>query len=141
MRWVLLIEDEPDHRLLVSEALKRLEPPVEFHEANDASEAMAWIVGRAKVPRGLSDGVVILDLGLPGPSGFEFLEWVREHEALDRLPVVVLTASENTMDAEHAFNLGARGYYQKPADFTDYVEILERIMRKASRGTNGRETP
>jgi len=46
---------------------------------------------------------------------------------------VVLTASENPVDAEHAFNLGARGYFQKPADFTRYLEVFQRVFRVAGR--------
>lgn len=129
MRWALLIEDEPDHRVLIREALSRMDPPVELHEAATTREAVAWVQQKAKTPAELSNGLVILDLGLPGPSGFRFLEWVRDYEVLDPLGVVVLTASENPMDAEHAFFLGARGYYQKPADFRQYVELFQRAFR------------
>jgi len=83
--------------------------------------------------------VVILDLGLPHASGFDVLEWMRDMPMLTRLPVVVLTASENPMDAEHAFNLGARGYFQKPADFRRYVEIFQQVfdIAKVSHGPQG----
>ena len=81
----------------------------------------------------MTGGLDILDLGLPRASGFHVLEWMREMPALARLPVVVLTASENPMDAEHAFNLGARGYFQKPADFRRYLEIFKRVFRVAGR--------
>lgn len=129
MRWALLIEDEADHRLLIREAMARMSPPVDLFEVGTATEAITWVRERAAEPDGLAGGLVILDLGLPGPSGFRFLEWVREHRALDDLPVVVLTASENPMDAEHAFFLGAKGYYQKPADFRRYVDLFERAFR------------
>lgn len=137
LSWILLVEDEPDHRLLVREAFARLSLPVEFHEAGDADEAERWVRDRHAAAGVLSDGIVILDLGLPGPSGFTFLEWVRSDSAFDGLPVVVLTASENPMDAEHAFNLGAKGYFQKPADFRNYVQIFERVLKiqAAAKGT------
>ena len=75
--------------------------------------------------------MVVLDLGLPKASGFQVLEWMRDVPALEKVPVVVLTASENPMDADHAFNLGARGYFQKPADFRRYLEIFKRAFRIA----------
>lgn len=137
MNWVLLVEDDADHRVLIREVVTRKFEGVELHEAGDAAEAIAWVRERAKVRGGLARGVVVLDLGLPGPSGFRFLEWVREHEALDALPVVVLTASENPMDAEHAFHLGAKGYFQKPADFRAYVTIFERALALAAPGGAG----
>ncbi len=134
VNWVLLVEDDLDHRLLIREVVSRMFSGVELHEAGDAASAIAWVRDRAKVKGGLAHGVVVLDLGLPGPSGFHFLEWVREHDVLDPLPVVVLTASENPMDAEHAFHLGAKGYFQKPADFRAYIAIFERALSLAAPG-------
>lgn len=139
LTWILLVEDDADHRLLVREALKRVAPDVPLEEAIDGMDAMAWMRRRVANPAGLEGGLVILDLGLPRASGFNVLEWMREMPALERVPVVVLTASENPMDAEHAFNLGARGYFQKPADFRQYLDIFQRVFRIAevARGDRG----
>ncbi len=128
LTWVLLVEDEADHRLLVKEALGRLAPSVDISETETARDAVRWLEDRYTSPGSLADGMVILDLGLPGPSGFDLLEWMREVEHLRHVPVVVLTASENPLDAEHAFNLGAKGYFQKPSDFRRYLGIFERVF-------------
>jgi CheY-like chemotaxis protein len=133
LAWILLVEDETDHRVLVREALGRVAPDVPVHETVDGAEAMAWMRRRMGSPEELRGGLVILDLGLPRVSGFQVLEWMREMPSLTRLPVVVLTASENPVDAEHAFNLGARGYFQKPEDFRRYLEIFERVFRLTRR--------
>ena len=111
-----------------------------MEEVVDGVDAMDWLRRRAGVPASLDGGVVILDLGLPRASGFQVLEWMREMPRLAHLPVVVLTASENPMDAEHAFNLGARGYFQKPADFRNYLDIFQRVFRIAS-SAGGRNGP
>jgi len=131
LSWILLVEDDADHRVLVRETLARLAPSVPLDEVVDGAEAMAWLRRRAHDVTALEGGVVILDLGLPRVSGFQVLEWMREMPALALLPVVVLTASENPMDADHAFNLGARGYFQKPADFREYLSIFQRVFRMA----------
>ncbi len=135
LTWILLVEDEADQRVLVREALSRVAPEVPVHEVVDGAEAMAWLRRRLGDPDALNGGIVILDLGLPRASGFHVLEWMREMPALLGLPVVVLTASENPLDAEHAFNLGARGYFQKPADFRRYLEIFRRVFRIAEEQT------
>ena len=136
LSWILLVEDDADHRVLVRVALARVAPSVPLDEVVDGVDAMAWLRRRAGDPAAVVGGVVILDLGLPRASGFNVLEWMREIPALERLPVVVLTASENPMDAEHAFNLGARGYFQKPSDFRQYLDIFQRVFRIAE-GTAG----
>jgi len=132
LNWILLVEDEADHRVLVREVLRRLAPRIPIHEAVDGTEAMAWMRRRIGNPKEIKGGVVILDLGLPRASGFQVLEWMREMPALAHVPVVVLTASENPMDADHAFNLGARGYFQKPTDFRRYLEVFERVFHLAA---------
>ncbi|MFQ5536966.1 MAG: response regulator [Gemmatimonadota bacterium] len=136
--WVLLVEDDADHRLLIREVISRMNVAVDYHEAAGALEGLEWIKMRGRRKGGLANGMVLLDLGLSGPSGFDFLEWVREYPELRSLPVFVLTASENPMDAEHAFNLGARGFFQKPSDFRDYEKILKAALAGISpSGTEG----
>ncbi|NJD18467.1 MAG: response regulator [Gemmatimonadetes bacterium] len=138
LSWILLVEDDADHRVLVREALSRLAPSVPVEEVLDGVDAMGWLRRRAGDPAAVDGGVVILDLGLPRASGFSVLEWMREIPVFARVPVVVLTASENPMDAEHAFNLGARGYFQKPTDFRQYLEIFQRVFRLAAGPAEGR---
>jgi len=141
LNWILLVEDEADHRVLVREALRRLDASVPAFEVVDGAEAMSWLRDRAARHEDLDGGVVILDLGLPRVSGFQVLEWMREIPSLIRVPVVVLTASENPMDADHAFNLGARGYFQKPADFRQYLEIFQRVFNLAAGSKTGSPAP
>ena len=139
--WILLVEDEADHRILVREALDRVQADVPIHEVADGNEAISWMRRRVADAEPVEGGVVILDLGLPNASGFEVLEWMREVPSLLRVTVVVLTASENPMDADHAFNLGARGYFQKPADFRRYLEIFQRVFEIAADAERGSAAP
>ncbi|HSG07766.1 MAG TPA: response regulator [Longimicrobiales bacterium] len=141
LNWILLVEDEADHRVLVREVLRRVAERIPLHEVVDGAEAMAWMRSRVANPEQLEGGLVILDLGLPRASGFQVLEWMREMPPLCNVPVVILTASENPMDADHAFNLGARGYFQKPADFRRYLEIFQKVFNLASVPTAGSPSP
>ena len=135
LSWLLLVEDEADHRLLIREALTRLSMEFQVHEAVDGESAMAWLQRASSDPALLSSGMVVLDLGLPKMSGFNVLEWMRDVPELEQVPVVVLTASENPMDADHAFNLGVKGYFQKPADFTQYLDIFKRAFHLAEKAS------
>lgn len=139
--WILLIEDEADHRVLIREALSRIAGGVPVHEAVDGAQAIRWLADRAAGPDAMDGGLVVVDLGLPKISGFGVLEWMRESPALDGVSAVVLTASENPMDAEHAFNLGAKGYFQKPTDFREYVEIFERVFESTGPSDDGEDGP
>ncbi|MDH5590395.1 MAG: response regulator [Gemmatimonadota bacterium] len=127
--WVLILEDEPDHRLLMRQAISRVAPGVPLVEKAQVDHAREWLEGMMRQQVSMCEGLVVLDLGLPRASGFDILEWLRDHVDCNPLPAVVITASENPMDAEHAFQLGARGYFQKPADFLEYMEIFRQILK------------
>ena len=132
LSWILLVEDEEDHRVLVRQALERTGEEVPLLEAGTGEKALEWMKSEVGRVGPLNGGLVILDLGLPGISGFEVLQQMREIPGLHDTPVVVITASENAMDQDHAFNLGVRGFFQKPTDFRDYQDILKRVMEGAS---------
>jgi CheY-like chemotaxis protein len=128
LNWILLVEDSEDHRVLVRQALGRMAEDVPLLEAESGEEALEWMKRQVSRVGPLEGGLVIVDLGLPGISGFEVLQKMREIPGLEDTPVAVITASENAMDQDHAFNLGARGFFQKPTNFLEYQEILKRVM-------------
>jgi CheY-like chemotaxis protein len=144
LRWILLVEDEEDHRLLVAQALRRMGSTIPLLEVESGEKALEWMRHQTARGRSLDAGLVILDLGLPGISGFGVLQQMREVPELAHTPVVVITASQNNMDQDHAFNLGVKGFFQKPADFRDYQEILGRVLalsREASEDPPAQASP
>jgi CheY-like chemotaxis protein len=131
LAWTLVIEDAPDHQRLISEAVAQVAGDVPIHQVADGADAISWLRKRLGDPEALRGGMVIMDLGLPRISGFQVLEWMREMPQLMRIPAVVLTASENPIDKEHALNLGASGYFQKPQDPRQYVAIFQKVFHGA----------
>lgn len=59
---------------------------------------------------------MLLDLKMPGMSGFELLAWIRRQPQLKNLRVVVLTASDEIRDATEAYRLGANSFLVKPVE-------------------------
>lgn len=115
---VLLIEDEPNIVEAVSFLLSRDGWTVHTHP--DGASAMD------RVHRDAPD-LVILDVMLPGRSGFDILADIRGDAALARLPVLMLTARGQDRDRELAASLGATHYMTKPfsnADLRDAVRVL-----------------
>jgi CheY-like chemotaxis protein len=131
LAWTLVVEDAPDHQRLISAALTEVAGDVLVHEALDGAHAISWLRKRLGDPEALRGGMVIVDLGLPRISGFQVLEWMREMPQLSRIPAVVLTASKDAIDEEHALALGAKGYFQKPKDPREYVSIFQKVFRGA----------
>lgn len=115
---VLLIEDEPNIIEAISFILSRDGWTVHTHE--DGETAMDKI---ATMP----PDMIILDVMLPGRSGFDILRDLRSHTASKDIPVMMLTARGQEKDRELALRLGANHFMTKPfsnSEVRDYVRNL-----------------
>jgi CheY-like chemotaxis protein len=127
---LLLVEDDPDHVLLIQRAFGRANLVNPLKIVRDGEEAIAYLAGtgdyadRTRYPL---PSLLLLDLKLPRKSGLEVLEWIRGDAALRLLPVVVLTSSEESRDIDRAYALGVNSYLVKPIRFEDLLEMVKSI--------------
>lgn len=115
---VLLIEDEPNIIEAISFILSRDGFTVHTHE--DGETAIAKV--KAAPP-----DMIILDVMLPGKSGFEILRELRADSANSTLPILMLTARGQEKDREQAMRLGADHFMTKPfsnSEVRDQVRAL-----------------
>ncbi|MGH7968404.1 MAG: response regulator, partial [Limisphaerales bacterium] len=126
---VLLIEDASDDAFMVQLSFEKSQITHSIFAVSDAQQAIDYLKGsgpyadrqRFPMPR-----LVLLDLSLPGTTGFEFLEWLRSDSELKSLPVVVLSGSLNAGDVARAYQLGANSFLEKTADTTRFrVELKQ----------------
>ncbi|MCX7799218.1 MAG: response regulator [Fimbriimonadales bacterium] len=130
-KTILLVEDNPDDERLAVRALNQCHMGVNLDVARDGAEAIEYFFG----PNGLvhREGarypmLVLLDLKLPKLSGFDVLERLRAHPATRRVPVVVLTLSDEEQDVRRAYELGANSYVRKPVNFERFVELVNQLL-------------
>src|SRR5262249_14208047 len=117
-RHLLIVEDDALQRAQIANAIRG---DVVVHEAETVQEAQA-IVGREQVD------CVILDLRLPGASGFDLLEHVRKSSKLRRLPVVIYTAADLTAkEAELLKRAGCELVVKGQADAAE--DLMARVQR------------
>ena len=117
---VLVIDDHPLVQEGVSAALESLADDVTVMAARDAEQGLA--AAAANPDRDL----VLLDLALPGMSGFNLIG--KLHERLPSLPVVVLSALEEPENVRHAINAGAMGFVPKSAATRVLLEVLQQVL-------------
>lgn len=119
-RRVLVVEDEPN----ISEALRFILSRRGWHVdvTGDGAEALTAI--RGHVPN-----LVILDLMLPGISGFDILRALRDDPGTRDLPVLMLTAKGQSADRESAERLGATRFMTKPFANADVVAAVEQLTQ------------
>lgn len=118
---VLVVDDEPDIRLL---ARTLLATRYEVVEASGGIAALEVLASRTDID------VVLLDIRMPDIDGFEVLARLAKREMLDHLPVVVFTAFSGQAVIDQALQLGARAVLSKP--FT--AETLHAVLAAATSG-------
>jgi len=123
---ILVAEDEEDYVLLIRKAFAEANLKNPIHVVSTGLEAMAYLKGEGKfinreeypLPE-----LFLLDLKLPGFSGFEIIGWIRSQPGLSGLRIIVLTSSEQMRDVNDAYRLGANSFLMKPYDFDDLVQF------------------
>ena len=119
---VLLVEDNPIDVRATLRAAKNLTIAHTIDVVNDGDQAIDYLTAQRPKP-----DLVLLDLNLPGRDGHDVLAHMKRDETLRRIPVVILTTSENDADVLGAYDLGANAYVNKPIDLAGWQAVMEQI--------------
>jgi len=127
-KTILLVEDNPSDIELTKRALTKAKIANELVVAEDGQEALDYLfgtgnfAGRDDLPR---IAMILLDLKLPKVDGLEVLKRIRANARTKRLPVVILTSSQEQQDIIKGYDLGSNSYIRKPVDFTQFAEAIK----------------
>ncbi|WP_020564084.1 response regulator [Methylosarcina fibrata] len=120
---VLLVEDDVVDAMTVRRALADLHVTNRLVHMENGEEALDYLRGHANE----RPCIILLDLNMPIMSGIEFLRIIKSDHHLKRIPVIVLTTSEEQRDVIGSFDLGVAGYMRKPVDYQQFVETMRAI--------------
>ncbi|HTT65570.1 MAG TPA: response regulator [Bryobacteraceae bacterium] len=129
-KTILLIEDNASDIELTRRALERSHVANQLVVVHDGQEALEYLFGTgAHAGREISSlpGVTLLDLKLPRVPGLEVLRAIRADARTRRMPVVILTSSNEERDVAASYDLGVNSYIQKPVDFKRFVEAIQQL--------------
>jgi len=130
MKPIWIIDDDRSIRWVFEKALTR--ENIAFRTFSSAPEALAALETS-------SPQVVVSDIRMPGGSGLELLETLRER--YPNLPVIIMTAYSDLESAVAAFQGGAFEYLPKPFDVDHAVDLIRRAMDESERQNEVIETP
>jgi two-component system, response regulator len=131
VKKILLVEDNPDDIELTKRAFSKGQYRYQINiiEAKDGVEALKELsLSETSRPDALFS-LILLDLHLPRVDGFEVLKYLKTHDQLRHIPVVVLTSSNEKSDLNKAYTLGANSYIRKPVDFNTFSTSIDEIRR------------
>jgi len=128
---VLLVEDDLNDIFLVKRAFKMASIKNPLQIVTDGQEAISYLRGEGKYADRAAHPLpklIVMDIRMPRRSGFEVLEWVKDtSKPLHRIPVVIVSSSDNPADINRAYELGANAYMVKPVEFRAVEHLFESI--------------
>jgi len=122
---ILLVEDNPVDVDLTLRAFNRKRFVNSIEVARDGEEALAYMP-RWEAGEPLP-AVILLDIKLPKVNGLEVLRQLKAHHRFSRIPVVMLTSSDENDDLRTAYDLGVNSYIVKPVDFGKFMAVAEQV--------------
>lgn len=124
---ILLIEDSPGDARLTREALRESKVKNNLTVVEDGVEALAYLRREPGYENAIRPDIILLDLNLPRKGGREVLEEVKNDPILKRIPVVILTTSDDDKDILASYDLHANCYITKPVDLSRFITIVQSI--------------
>lgn len=129
-RIILLVEDNPNDVELTLRAFEKNKIANEIVVASDGEEALEYLFATGayadRDPNAWPE-VVLLDLKLPKMHGLDLLQRLRADERTKRLPVVILTSSNEEKDLIASYDLGANSFVRKPVDFAQFADASRQL--------------
>ena len=126
---VLLAEDDPGHAALIQRNLKRAGIVNDIKHVGDGQEALDYIRCEGRYAGRLPNGqqLLVLDINMPRVDGVEVLRRVKADAKTSRLPVIMLTTTDDPREVQRCYELGCSVYVLKPVEYTAFVEALQRL--------------
>lgn len=127
--WWMLYEDDQVDVMAIDRALQRLGHSVDLMVAPNGLNPEEQLRECEKSRGGLPPDLILLDINLPLGSGHETLAALKQNESAKRIPVVVISTSDQEKDVRLAFEGGVAGYFVKPSGFEEFVGVMRALTQ------------
>lgn len=126
---IVMVEDDEGHARLIEKNIRRAGVSNEVLPFTDGTSALDFILGKDRSGKVSEDRylLILLDLNLPDMSGTEILEKVKANPHTKRLPVVILTTTDDETEIQRCYDLGANVYITKPVDYDGFANAIRQL--------------
>lgn len=127
---ILLVEDNMNDAEMTIRSLKKNGLANKLLHLKDGAEALDFIFARGNYSERKienSPKVILLDLKMPKINGIEVLQKIKTDERTKKIPVVVLTSSNEDPDIQECYCLGVNSYVVKPVQFEKFVKVVSEL--------------
>ena len=121
---VLIVDDDPDDRMIITEAIKSCDANVECYELQNGNGVSEYLSQKftSDLP-----SFILLDLNMPGKDGKEVIKELKSDSRYISIPIIVLTTASSTRERNDSYNLGANCFITKPQDYSSFKNLLAAV--------------
>jgi CheY-like chemotaxis protein len=126
---ILIVEDDEGHAILIRENLAAAGLSNPMLHFRDGQAALDFFFKPGANPARVPGQVylVLLDIRMPKVDGIEVLRQLKADPSLRKLPVIMLTTTDDAREVERCHQLGCSVYIQKPVDYDRFAEAIRRL--------------
>ncbi len=126
---ILLVEDDPGHALLIEKNLRRAGIANEITVLDTGQKAVDYLFkeGAYKEGQHALPPLILLDLNLPVLDGYQVLKMIKNDERTKKIPVIVLTTTDNPHEVSRCYELGCNVYITKPVEYERFSDAIRTL--------------
>lgn len=126
---ILLVEDDPGHAVLIEKNLRRAGITNEIITAKDGQSAVDFLLKRDSFQGSTNSDplIILLDLNLPVLDGYQVLKTIKQNERTKRIPIIVLTTTDNPSEVTKCYELGCNAYVTKPVEYEAFSKAIQNL--------------
>jgi len=121
---ILLVDDDPDCRLLIRDAIAQCKVSNDVHEVTNGQEAIEFLLRRGKHANAPTPGLIFLDIEMPVMDGMTALKQIKATAGLRQIPIVMMTGVCDEQQMKLAAATGANSYTLKPASAEQFFQMV-----------------
>ncbi len=124
---IVMVEDDEGHARLIERNIRRAGISNHIRHFTDGTSALEYLLQGADGPMANGPALVLLDLNLPDMSGIDILAKIKAEPKMKRMPVVVLTTTDDKIEIQRCYDLGCNVYITKPVNYESFADAIRQL--------------
>jgi CheY-like chemotaxis protein len=129
LHTILIADDDDGHAYLIEDNLRREGVTMNFLRFSDGQETLDFLFGRTTDPAFQPEEtyLLLLDIRMPKVDGVAVLQQIKADPGLHKLPVIMLTTTQDPREVDRCHELGCNIYIHKPVSFDSFAHAMAQL--------------